>query len=88
MGLTREGRIILDLDEMTETSHVIVQEADESDSEIDHAKALEGSGEFFTKSFFDSVAIYTTSCFEFDNDETNEELNVPPEESSDGNIQP
>jgi len=63
MGLAREGRNLLDLDETEETSHVTVQEADESYSEIDHVEALEGSGEFFTKSFFDSVAVYTTSCF-------------------------
>jgi len=49
-----------------------------------HAKVLEGSRECFTKSFFDSVAVYTTS----DDEETNEELNVPTEESSDGSIQP
>jgi len=85
--LAREGRIILDLDETAETSHVIVQEFDGSDSEIDYAKALEGSREFFIKSFIDSAAVYTTSCFEFDDDETNEELNVPPEESGDGSIQ-
>jgi len=87
IGLAREGRIILDLDETTKTSHFTVQYADELDSEIDYAEALEGSGEFFTKSFFDSAAVCTTSCFEFDNDETNEELNVSPEESGDGSIQ-
>ena len=35
--------IILDLDETAEVGHVTVQEADESDSEIDHAAVLEGS---------------------------------------------
>jgi len=34
------------------------------------------------------VVVYTTSCFEFENDETNEKLSVPPEESDDGSIQP
>ena len=34
------------------------------------------------------MVVYTTSCFEIDDDETNEELNVPPEESGDGSIQP
>jgi len=51
-----------------------------------HVEVLEGSRECFTKSFLDSVAIHTTSCFEIDDDETNEELNVPPEESGDGSI--
>ena len=88
MGLTKEGRIILDLDETSEVAHITVQEADESDSKMDHAEVLEGSGECFTKSFFDSVAIYKTSCFEINDDEKNEELNVPSEESGDGSIQP
>jgi len=43
MRLAEEGRIILDLDEIVEVGHVTVQEADESDSEIDHAAILEGS---------------------------------------------
>jgi len=55
---------------------------------MDHAEVLEGSGECFTKSFFDSVAVYTTSCFKIDDDKTNEELNVPLEESGDGSIKP
>ena len=88
MRLAEEGRIILDLDETTEVGHITVQEADESDSEMDHAEVLEGSGECFTKNFFDSVVVYTTSCFKIDDDETNEELNVSPEESSDGSIPP
>ena len=88
MRLAREGRIILDLDEMAEVHHVIVQEADESDYEIDLIKAPEASKEFFTRSFFDSAAIYTTPCFESDDDETNEELSVPPEESGDCSIKP
>jgi len=58
-----EGRIILDLDETAEVGHVTVQETDESDSEMDHAEILEGLGECFIKNFFDSVAVYTTSCF-------------------------
>jgi len=62
MWLAKEWRIILDLDETTEVGHFTVQEADELDSEMDHAKVLD--------------------------DETNEELNIPPEESGDGNIQP
>jgi len=88
MRLAKEGRIILDLDETTEVGHVTVQETDESDSEMNHAEVLECSGECFTKSFFDSVAVYKTSCFEIDDDETNEELNVPPEKSGDGSIKP
>ena len=86
--LAKEGRIVLDLYEMEKVSHVIVQEADELDSEIDLTDALEASGEYFTIRFFDSAAVYTNSYFEFDDDETNEELNVPPEESGDGSIQP
>jgi len=88
MGLAKEGRIILDLNEIAEVGHVTVQEADESDSKMDHAEILEGLGECFIKSFFDSVAVYATSCFEIDDDETDEEPNVPPEESGDGSIQP
>ena len=88
MGLAEEGRIILGLDEIAEVGHVTVQEAAESDFEMDHVEVLEGSGECFTKNFFDSVAVYTTSCFEIDDDEINEELNVPFEESGDGSIQP
>jgi len=41
MWLAKDGRIILDLDETTEASHVTVQEAGESDFEIDLTKALE-----------------------------------------------
>jgi len=61
MRLAREGRIILDLDEIAEVCHITVQEADESDFKMDHKEVLEGSRECFTKSFFDSVAVYTTS---------------------------
>jgi len=68
MQLAEEGRIILDLDEIAEVGYVIVQEADESDSEMDHTEVLEGSRECFIKSFFGSVAVYPTSCFEIDDD--------------------
>jgi len=68
MRLAEEGRIILDLDETAEVGYVIVQEAEESDFEMDHAEVLEASRECFIKSFFDSVAIYLTSCFEIDDD--------------------
>jgi len=44
MRLAKEGRIILDLDETTEVSHITVQEADELDSEIDLTEAPEASG--------------------------------------------
>jgi len=47
MQLARDGKIILDLDETVEASHVTVQEVDESDSEIDLTeapKALEDGG--------------------------------------------
>jgi len=75
------------LDETAEVGHVTVQEADETDSEMDHAEVLKSSGECFTKSFFDSVVVYTISCFEIEDDKTNEEVNVPPGESGDGSIQ-
>ena len=88
MRLAKEGRIILDLDETAEVGHVTVQETDESDSEMNHAEVLECSGECFTKSFFDSVTVYTISRFEIDDDETNKDLNVPLEESGDGSIKP
>ena len=86
MQLAKEGRIILDLDEMAEVSHVTMREVDELDFEVDLTEAPKTSGEYFTRSFFDSAAVYTTSYFKFDNEETNEELNVPPEESADGSI--
>jgi len=76
------------LDEIAEVGHVTVRETAESVSEMDHVEVLEGLEECFTKSFFDSVVVYTTSCFEIDDDETNEELNTSPEESGDGSIQP
>jgi len=88
MRLAKEGRIILDLDETVEVSHVTVQEADELHFEIDLTGALEASGEYFTRSFFDNVIVYINSCFEFDDNEINEERNVPPKESGDGSIQP
>ena len=47
--LAREGKIILDLDETAEASHITVQKVDESDYEIDLTKAPEASGEFFPK---------------------------------------
>ena len=34
------------------------------------------------------MRVYTTSCFEFDDNETNKELNVPPKKSGDGSILP
>ena len=86
MRLAEEGRIILDLDETAEVGHVTVQETDESDSEMDHAEVLEGSGDCLTKRLFDSVVVYTALCIEIDDDKTNEEPNVPPEESGDGSI--
>ena len=50
MQLARDGRIILGLDETAEANHVIVQEVDESDSEIDFTEALEALREFSPKS--------------------------------------
>ena len=88
MRLAKGGRIILDFDEMAEVSHVTVQEADESDSEIELTEAPEASRKYFTMSLFDSAAVYTTSCSASDDDEINEELSVPPEENGDGNIKP
>jgi len=76
------------LDEIAEVGHVTVEEADESDSEMDYAEVLEGSGECFTKNFFDSVVVDIISCFEIDDDETSEELNASPEKSGDDSIQP
>ena len=78
MQLAREGRIILDLGEMVETSHVTVQEADESVSEMNLTEVPKVLRECFPKSFFDCVAVYTTSCSKSDDDETNEELSIPP----------
>lgn len=66
------------MDETAETSHVIVQEADESDSEMNLTEAPKALGKCFLKSFFDCVDVYTTSCSESDNNEINEELSVPP----------
>ena len=77
MRMTNEGRIILDLDETVEVGHITVQEDNELDSEVDLTKAPKASGEFIPKSFFDSVAVYKTSCSESDDDETNKELSVP-----------
>ena len=65
MRLAREGRIILDLEE---TSHVTMQEVDESDSEMNLTEVPKALGKCFPKSFFDCVAIYTTLCSEYDDD--------------------
>ena len=60
MRLAREGRIILDLDKTEKTSHFTVREADKLDSEMDLTETPEATGEYFTRSFFDSAAVYTT----------------------------
>jgi len=75
--LAREGKIILDLDETAEASHVTLQDIDVSDSKINLTEVPRALGECFPKSFFDFVAVYTTLCSESDDDETNEELSVP-----------
>jgi len=62
MRLARKGRIILDLDENVEVIHFIVQEVDESNSEVNFTEAPKSLGEYFSKSFFDYMAAYTTSC--------------------------
>ena len=56
--MAREGRIILNLDETAEASHIIVQEADESDLKINLTKAPKALGECFPKSFFVSAGVY------------------------------
>ena len=86
MRLAKDGRIILDSDEMAEVSHITVQEANESDSEIYLTEAPEALGEYFTRSFLDSAAVHKTSCFKFDDDVKNKGLNALPEESGDGSI--
>jgi len=55
--LAREGRIILDLDEIVEANHVTMQEVDESDSEVDLTEVPVALGEFFLRSFIDTVVV-------------------------------
>ena len=46
-----DGRIILDIDETEEVSHVIMLEVGESDSEIDLTETPEALEGFFPKKF-------------------------------------